>query len=120
MPRVVKGERPGLVFKHLLRGFRVRLGTRMSPVSWKWWVCLTWAQVRRPILSSLDEGWWPRWYSVSTEFPPPDFAVLYGPHIEPPDLAYPLIVKPRSEAVSFGIKIVNDDDELKEARIGYF
>ena len=47
--------------------------------------------------------------------PTPDFAVLYGPNVEPPNLRYPLIVKPRSEAVSFGIKIVNNDEELKEA-----
>src|SRR5680860_1523378 len=48
--------------------------------------------------------------------PTPDFAVLNGPNdIAPPDLSYPLIVKPKNEAVSFGLKIVNNDEELKEA-----
>src|SRR5660398_232710 len=43
------------------------------------------------------------------------FAVLNGPNdIAPPDLSYPLIVKPKNEAVSFGLKIVNNDEELKE------
>ena len=32
-----------------------------------------------------------------------------------PDLVYPLIVKPKNEAVSMGIKIVNDEQELREA-----
>ncbi|MCK5940834.1 MAG: ATP-grasp domain-containing protein, partial [Planctomycetes bacterium] len=32
-----------------------------------------------------------------------------------PDLRFPLIVKPRNEAVSFGIKIVNDEQELRDA-----
>lgn len=48
--------------------------------------------------------------------PTPAFAVLDGPESElPPTLEYPLIVKPKNEAVSFGIKIVHDPDEVREA-----
>jgi D-alanine-D-alanine ligase len=32
-----------------------------------------------------------------------------------PELEFPLIVKPKNEAVSFGIRIVNTEDELREA-----
>jgi hypothetical protein len=45
----------------------------------------------------------------------PDFAVLDAPGFEMPELGFPLIVKPKNEAVSFGIKIVNDEKELREA-----
>jgi len=47
--------------------------------------------------------------------PTPDFAVLNDPNFPSPDLEYPLIVKPKNEAVSMGIKIVNNEDELREA-----
>jgi D-alanine-D-alanine ligase len=113
MPRVVKGERPGMVFN-------VSYGIQ--------------GQARYTHVPSILEmigipyvGSGPEAHSLSLDkvvakmifhqhgVPTPDFAVLYGPTIEPPDLEYPLIVKPRSEAVSFGIKVVNTDEELKEA-----
>jgi D-alanine-D-alanine ligase len=47
--------------------------------------------------------------------PTPDFAVLQNPGFEMPDLSFPLIVKPKNEAVSMGIRIVNNEAELKEA-----
>ena len=33
----------------------------------------------------------------------------------PPDLTYPMIVKPKNEAVSFGLKVVDGEDSLREA-----
>jgi D-alanine-D-alanine ligase len=47
--------------------------------------------------------------------PTPDFAVLQTPNDPIGDMAYPLIVKPKSEAVSFGLKVVNDEAELRAA-----
>jgi D-alanine-D-alanine ligase len=47
--------------------------------------------------------------------PTPDFAVLDAPGFPTPDLSYPLIVKPKNEAVSMGIKIVHNEDELRSA-----
>ena len=47
--------------------------------------------------------------------PTPDFAVLNDAEFETPDLDYPLIVKPKNEAVSMGISIVNSLKELREA-----
>lgn len=47
--------------------------------------------------------------------PTPDFAVLMDPAFVSPSLDYPLIVKPKNEAVSFGIRIVNNEQELREA-----
>ncbi|UCF16882.1 MAG: ATP-grasp domain-containing protein, partial [Phycisphaerales bacterium] len=49
--------------------------------------------------------------------PTPDFVVLNSWDDRlPGDFAYPLIVKPKNEAVSFGVTIVNSEDELQEAR----
>jgi D-alanine-D-alanine ligase len=47
--------------------------------------------------------------------PTPEFAVLDAPGFEMPELAFPLIVKPKNEAVSFGIRIVQDEAELRAA-----
>jgi len=47
--------------------------------------------------------------------PTPDFAVLNAPGFQAPDLAYPLIVKPKNEAVSMGIEVVHDEEELRNA-----
>jgi len=45
----------------------------------------------------------------------PNFDVLDAPESAlSENLRYPLIVKPRSEAVSFGLKIVHDESELRE------
>jgi len=52
--------------------------------------------------------------------PTPDFAVLDSPGFEPPGLDYPLVVKPKNEAVSFGLRIVNNEEELKEAADAIF
>jgi D-alanine-D-alanine ligase len=47
--------------------------------------------------------------------PTPEFAVLDSPDAPVPELPYPLIVKPKSEAVSFGLKVVANEAELREA-----
>ncbi|MBW9263076.1 MAG: ATP-grasp domain-containing protein [Candidatus Thiodiazotropha sp. (ex. Lucinisca nassula)] len=45
----------------------------------------------------------------------PAFTVLDAPGFELPELNFPLIVKPKNEAVSFGIRIVKNEKELREA-----
>lgn len=51
---------------------------------------------------------------VSNGLPTPDYRVFLSPEPEPPFPKYPVIVKPRGEAASFGLKIVNDDQSLRE------
>ncbi len=118
MPRVVKGERPGMVF-NISYGIQGKARYTHVPSILE--------MVGIPYVASGPEA-----HSLSLDkvvakmvfhqhgVPTPDFAVLYGPNVEPPGMEYPLIVKPRSEAVSFGIKIVNDDAELKEAAQAIF
>ena len=52
---------------------------------------------------------------MSTNLPTPDYRVFLSEELESPFLKYPVIVKPRGEAASFGLKIVNDDDSLRLA-----
>ncbi|MHC5012744.1 MAG: D-alanine--D-alanine ligase family protein, partial [Planctomycetota bacterium] len=113
MPRVVKGERPGMVF-NLSYGIQ--------------------GQARYTHVPSILEmvgipyvGSGPLAHSLALDkvvtkmllrehgVPTPDFAVLSDPTFAAPDLAFPLIVKPKNEAVSFGIQVVHDEAELREA-----
>jgi D-alanine-D-alanine ligase len=113
MPRVVKGERPGMVF-NLSYGIQGQARYTHVPGILE--------MVGIPYVGSG-----PLAHSLALDkvvakvifkqngLPTPDFAVLQNPGFEMPDLAFPLIVKPKNEAVSMGIRIVNDEDELREA-----
>lgn len=52
--------------------------------------------------------------------PTPEFAVLDDERFEAPSLAYPLIVKPKNEAVSFGLQIVHSEAQLQSAASAIF
>ncbi len=113
MPRVIKGEQSGLVFN-------VSYGIQ--------------GQARYTHVPSILEmvgipyvGSGPLAHGLALDkvvakmlfrqhgIPTPDFVVLNSPEIEQIDLTFPLIVKPKNEAVSFGIKIVKNHEELREA-----
>lgn len=118
MPRVLKGERPGMAF-NLSYGIQ--------------------GQARYTHVPSILEmvgipyvGSGPLAHSLALDkvvakmlfrqnnLPTPDFAVLMEPGFASPELQYPLIVKPKNEAVSFGIRIVNNEAELREAADAIF
>jgi len=114
MPSVLKGEQPGLVFN-------VSYGIQ--------------GQARYTHVPSILEmvgipyvGSGPLAHGLALDkvvakmifrqhgLPTPDFAVLNSWDDRlPEDLSYPLIVKPKNEAVSFGVTIVNSQGELEEA-----
>jgi D-alanine-D-alanine ligase len=113
MPRVLKGENPGLVF-NLSYGIQ--------------------GQARYAHVPSILEmvgipyvGSGPLAHSLALDkvvskmifqqngIPTSDFAVLNDAKFEAPGLPYPLIVKPKNEAVSFGIRVVKNEKELREA-----
>ncbi|MGC9327025.1 MAG: D-alanine--D-alanine ligase family protein, partial [Candidatus Hinthialibacter sp.] len=118
MPRVLKGEIPGMVF-NLSYGIQ--------------------GQARYTHVPSILEmvgipyvGSGPLAHSLCLDkvvtkmilqqhnLPTPAFSVLSTPNFTIPDMEYPLIVKPKNEAVSFGIRIVNNDQELREAALAIF
>ncbi|HSM14938.1 MAG TPA: ATP-grasp domain-containing protein [Thermoanaerobaculia bacterium] len=113
MPRVVKGERPGLVF-NLSYGIQGQARYTHVPSILE--------MMGMPYLGSgplahsiaLDKVI-TKMVLVQHGLPTPAFAVLERPDFEAPELPYPVIVKPKHEAVSFGIRVCNDVDELREA-----
>lgn len=113
MPQALKGERPGMVFN-------VSYGIQ--------------GQARYTHVPSILEmvgipyvGSGPLAHSLALDkvvtkmilrqhdLPTPDFAVLDAPGFPAPQLSYPLIVKPKNEAVSMGLRIVHNEEELREA-----
>ncbi|MCG6923354.1 MAG: ATP-grasp domain-containing protein, partial [Acidobacteria bacterium] len=113
MPRVVRGERPGMVF-NVSYGLQGQARYTHVPSILE--------MVGIPYVASGPMG-----HSLSLDkvvtkmilkqngLPTPDFAVLHAPDAPIPDLAYPMIVKPRNESVSFGLKVVNGEEELRGA-----
>jgi D-alanine-D-alanine ligase len=113
MPRVVKGERPGMVF-NVSYGIQGQARYTHVPSILE--------MVGIPYIASG-----PLAHSLSLDkvvtkmilrqigLPTPDFAVLDSPDAPVPELKYPLIVKPKNEAVSFGITVVNNEPDLRQA-----
>jgi D-alanine-D-alanine ligase len=113
MPAVVKGERPGMA---LNLAYGIQGHARYTQVP--------------GILEMIGipyVGSGPLAHSLSLDkvvakilfkqngLPTPDFAVLETPDFPTPDLNYPLIVKPKSGADSFGLTVVHNEKELREA-----
>ncbi len=113
MPRVAKGERPGMVF-NLSYGIQGQARYTHVPGILEM-IGLPYVG-SGPLAHSLAlDKVVSKMIFVQHGLPTPDFAVLDGPEFELPDLPFPLIVKPKNEAVSFGIKIVSSENELREA-----
>ncbi|EXJ14750.1 ATP-grasp domain-containing protein [Imhoffiella purpurea] len=113
MPRALKGERPGMAF-NLSYGIQGQARYTHVPGILE--------MVGIPYVGSgplahslaLDKVV-AKMLFVQNGVPTPEFAVLDATGFEMPDLPFPLIVKPKNEAVSFGIQIVNDEAELRAA-----
>lgn len=118
MPRVLKGELPGLAF-NLSYGIQGQARYTHVPGILE--------MVGIPYVGSN-----PLAHSLALDkvvakmifrqqgLPTPDFAVLDAPGFKAPDLKYPLIVKPKNEAVSMGIEIVHNEKELRKAAQSIF
>ena len=114
MPRVVKGERPGMVF-NVSYGLQGQARYTHVPSILE--------MIGIPYVASGPLGHSLALDKVVTkmmlrqnDIPTPDFVVLDTPQSPvPSDLAYPMIVKPKNEAVSFGLAVVNDEAELRDA-----
>ena len=116
MPQVLQGERPGMVF-NVSYGLQGQARYTHVPSILE--------MVGIPYVASGPLGHSLALDKVVTKMvlrqrniPTPDFAVLDTPQAElPADLSYPMIVKPRSEAVSFGLAVVQDEcvEDLRRA-----
>jgi len=113
MPRVLKGEHPGLVF-NLSYGIQGHARYTHVPSILE--------MVGIPYVGSgpLAHGMALDKVVAKTIFrqhslPTPDFTVVDSWENVTCDMSYPLIVKPKNESVSFGVRIVNNEEELQQA-----
>jgi D-alanine-D-alanine ligase len=118
MPRVLKGERPGMVFN---LSYGIQGQARYTHVP---------GMLEMVGIPYVGSG--PLAHSLALDkvvakmifrqqgIPTPEFAVLDGPDFPVPEMPFPLIVKPKNEAVSFGLKIVHDEAELRQAAQNIF
>ena len=114
MPRVVKGERPGMVFNV---SYGIQGQARYTHVpSILEMVGIPYV-ASGPLAHSLSlDKVVTKMILRQHKLPTPDFAVLQSPDAPiPDDLTYPMIVKPKNEAVSFGLKVVRNAKELADA-----
>jgi D-alanine-D-alanine ligase len=113
MPRVLKGERPGMAFN---LSYGIQGQARYTHVPGMLEMVGIPYVGSGPLAHSLSlDKVVAKMLFIHNGLPTPEFAVLTDASFEAPELNYPLIVKPRNEAVSFGIKIANNYKELREA-----
>ena len=114
MPRVVAGERPGMVF-NVSYGLQGQARYTHVPSILE--------MVGIPYVASGPLGHSLALDKVVTkmilrqhDIPTPEFAVLETPDSPvSAELPYPMVVKPKNEAVSFGLAVVNDEAELRDS-----
>lgn len=112
MPRALKGERPGMAFN---LSYGIQGQARYTHVPGILEMVGVPYVGSGPLAHSLAlDKVVAKMLFVQNGVPTPEFAVLSNPGFEPPALDFPLIVKPKNEAVSFGIRIVNTEDELRD------
>ncbi|MES9960433.1 MAG: ATP-grasp domain-containing protein [Sedimenticola sp.] len=113
MPRTLVGERPGMAFN---LSYGIQGQARYTHVPGILEMVGVPYVGSGPLAHSLAlDKVVAKMLFVQNGVPTPAFAVLDASGFEMPDLEFPLIVKPKNESVSFGIRIVNDETELREA-----
>jgi D-alanine-D-alanine ligase len=113
MPRVLKGERPGMAFNV---SYGIQGQARYTHVPGILEMVGVPYVGSGPLAHSLAlDKVVAKMIFLQNGIPTPPFAVLTQPGFEEPQLSYPLIVKPKNEAVSMGIQIVENERELRKA-----
>jgi D-alanine-D-alanine ligase len=113
MPRVIKGERPGMVFNV---SYGIQGQARYTHVPSILEMVGVPYVASGPLAHSLSlDKVVTKMILRQNNLPTPDFAVLDTPDAPLPELSYPMIVKPKNEAVSFGLKVVHNEEELRAA-----
>ena len=113
MPRTLVGERPGMAFN---LSYGIQGQARYTHVPGILEMVGVPYVGSGPLAHSLAlDKVVAKMLFVQNDVPTPAFVVLDAPGFPLPDLEFPLIVKPKNEAVSFGLRIVNSEEELREA-----
>ncbi len=113
MPRVVQGEQPGMVFNMAYGLQGVSRYTHMPSLL---------EMLGVPYVGSSPAGHGVALDKVTTKvmiqaagLPTAPYWVFYNADQIPDDLPYPIITKPKMEAVSMGIQVIHDLNSLKTA-----
>lgn len=113
MPRVVSGETPGMVF-NMAYGIQGQSRYTHIPAMLE--------MVGVPYVGSDPSGHAIALDKIMTKIvflryniPTPAFWVFSNSQDDLSTVEYPVIVKPKMEAVSFGLRVVDNDDDLREA-----
>jgi D-alanine-D-alanine ligase len=113
MPRVIQGERMGMVFN---MAYGIQGESRYTHIP------SMLEMLGIPYIGSSPAGHTLALDKVTTkiliqkhDLPTPDFWVISRPDEDMSAVEFPAIVKPKMEAVSFGLKVVYNLQELKEA-----
>ncbi len=113
MPRVIEGERMGIVF-NMAYGIQGESRYTHLPAMLE--------MLGIPYVGSGPEGHSLALDKVITKIimqkhgiPTPDFRVYSTGDEDMSDIGYPVIVKPKMEAVSYGIRVVSSETDLREA-----
>jgi D-alanine-D-alanine ligase len=113
MPRVLKGERPGMAFNV---SYGIQGQARYTHVPGILEMVGVPYVGSGPLAHSLAlDKVVAKMIFLQNGIPTPPFVVLTQPGFEEPQLPYPLIVKPKNEAVSMGIQVVKNERELRKA-----
>ena len=113
MPRVLKGELPGLVFN---LSYGIQGNARYTHVPGILEMIGIPYVGSNPLSHSLAlDKVVAKMIFCQHGIPTPEFVVLDNHEKITVDLPFPLIVKPKNEAVSMGIQIVTNEEELKSA-----
>ncbi len=113
MPGVIKGELPGLVFN---LAYGIQGQDRYTHVPGILEMIGFPYTGSSPLAHSLAlDKVVTKMIFKQNNLPTPDFAIIDTKTFEPPGIEFPFIVKPKNEAVSFGLTVVNNEEELKSA-----
>ncbi|WP_078592666.1 M20/M25/M40 family metallo-hydrolase [Evansella clarkii] len=113
MPSVVSGERPGLVF-NLSYGIQGK-GRYMHVPGILEMLGIPYVGSGPETHALALDKVVTKMILIQRGLPTPKFMVMDKPDSPvTEDLTYPLIVKPKDEAVSFGLRIVHNEDELRD------
>jgi D-alanine-D-alanine ligase len=113
MPKVVRGERPGMVF-NMAYGIQGQSRYTHIPAMLE--------MVGIPYVGSGPDGHTIALDKVLSKMlfqrnnlPTPSFWLFSKPDEDCSNVEYPVIVKPKMEAVSFGLRVVDNETDLKAA-----
>jgi D-alanine-D-alanine ligase len=113
MPRVITGERPGMVFNV---SYGIQGQARYTHVPSILEMIGVPYVASGPLAHSLSlDKVVTKMILRQHDLPTPDFTVLQSLDAPVPELHYPMITKPKNEAVSYGLRVVHDEQELREA-----